>query len=224
MATAPIPYLHSYLNIPNPLLQNPQKPIAWLGYSAVFGVFSYYAPKTFKLASVGIFAGSVLWFNQISRIFNAQRASDVRLWVIQACQVMWSVGIVFGINGVYSLGCSVMLKEMRALYRINSAILGVLGIALMGVTYPFWARAKQLSQRARWIQMEDYLGFPSALRNETPLNFDKKISLFLAAFFPGFLENKPYGPLLLAQFCSAEGKITRLIRLFPEYVKVPSQE
>ena len=204
MATKTIAYLPApEVKRPLPSTEKNHQKVAVC--TIALGIFSYYAPKTFYATSAGLLVTAIWKFSPMVNQNPDAQADDIRKWVINACSVGFSVGLVFLFRSGLCFGSAASaLRQFHIMRTGGNLIAGIFtGCIGLGLYHFTQKRAQELLKTAHWEQMEDYL---HAFTGDWRKSFHTKggkFMFFLSVFFPKI---SPDNTKILSQFKSPEDK------------------
>lgn len=203
--------------------------IKWMASTLALGILSYYAPKTFQATCVGIAGYQIVRFNYLVHRADITKYDHIRSWTINACQVMHSIGFIFGIRSFSWFWSS--FKALKHFHLLRSGGHFCVGVFLAGgimgwLAPPFDDRAGELSRNMRWLEMEDYISnYPRELKDEISSSYLKKFQFFLSAFIPNSLPSFiAKTNFVFCQFSYTYNKSSVLSAYFKSVKKIPPQE
>ncbi len=224
----PLPYL------PPPVkatieYQTVRPSVKWMPSTLALGIMSYYAPKTFQAACLGLVGYQILYFNRLVNKADITKYEHIRSWTINACLVMHCVGLFFGIRSFSWFWSS--FKALKHLYLLRSGGYFCVGVLFAGgimgwLAPPFDDRAGELSRNMRWLEMEDYItNYPREIKDEISSSPLKKFQFFLSAFIPNAMPSFiAKANFVFCQFSSPYAKFSLLSAYFKNVKKIPPQE
>ncbi len=219
---SPIKIEHNYINAKPPVF-------TWVGCSIALGTLAYYAPKTFLGASSLLVGYQIHRFNKLVQTADKSKHREIQVWTINACQVIWSVGFVLGLQSIPWLASSVKAAKHFHLFRsgahfIIGAFLGALG---WGGFSAFDHTSKALAKQQRWVQMENYVeNYPPEIKNHISSSYGKKIAFFIGALLPqtDLVRVLSKRTVAFCQFGSLQDKFQGLRNYFTRCASIPPSQ